>query len=214
MSLSRVAVLTLWPKTSQPSNPLPAQFPWTLNSPPTLPNLHQPLKLSFLQSWQRWGHRAWGSGPLEVPSQAGQQASGWGQVWRDHRGWELSLGCLPTNCAYSCSRGFKAHSRWEHRGGGFSFGVEEVAACSAITTHFEDYCKGPNVFNIGWVFFDIIKSYIYERFKFMICKNKLGHPLRLFTHKCARKNSWIMLGYSLKTKMSRIFEEKGRIAEI
>lgn len=38
LPLPRVAVLTLCPKTSQPSNPLPPQFPWTLNSPPTLPN--------------------------------------------------------------------------------------------------------------------------------------------------------------------------------
>lgn len=43
----------------------------------------------------------------------------------------------------------------------------------------QDYCNGPNVFHIGWVLFEIIKSFISERFKFIICKNKLGHPFKV-----------------------------------
>lgn len=67
-SLTRVAVLTLWVRASQPSSPLSAQFPWTLNSPPTLPSLPQLHKLSSPQSWPQWVHKVRGSQPLKQHS--------------------------------------------------------------------------------------------------------------------------------------------------
>lgn len=72
--LTRVAVLTLWVRASQPSSPLSAQFPWTLNSPPTLPSLHQLHKLSSSQSWPQWVHKVRGSEPLKQHSPSGRQA--------------------------------------------------------------------------------------------------------------------------------------------
>lgn len=74
MYLTRVAVLTLWVRASQPSSPLSAQFPWTLNSPPTLPSLPRLHKLSSPQSWPQWVHKVRGSEPLKQHSPSGRQA--------------------------------------------------------------------------------------------------------------------------------------------
>lgn len=118
--LLRAAVSTLCPKTSQPSSPPAAQFPWTLSSPPTLPNSHQRHKLSFRQSWPPWGHRVWGLGLPEGLSPVGPPAWGWGPAWRDLKGSATSSDCHPTNCACSCNRGCRAPNRWGRTTAGFS----------------------------------------------------------------------------------------------
>lgn len=110
LSCIRVAVLTLRDRASQPSSPLSAQFPWTLNSPPTLRSLHQLHKLSSPQSWPQWVHKVRGLEPLEQHSPVGRQVLGWDLGWCDHRA--LSSGCPPTSCGYSYSRGCRVHSRW------------------------------------------------------------------------------------------------------
>lgn len=112
MYLTRVAVLTLWVRASQPSSPLSAQFPWTLNSPPTLPSLPRLHKLSSPQSWPQWVHKVRGSEPLKQHSPSGRQALVWDQGRCDRRA--PSSGCHPTSCGYSYSRGCRVHSRWGH----------------------------------------------------------------------------------------------------